>query len=270
LLHVEKSGAGPPLVAIHGFGASLYTWHAVLRALSGRHTVYAVDLKGFGQSPKPNDGQYSVHDQAALIRELMDAQELRDVTLVGHSFGGGVALALAVELERASPGTLASLILLDAAAYPQPLPSFVSILRLPVIGWLSQYLLPIEFQVRFVLKLAYYRDARIPDATVRAYATALGLPGGRRALRATAKQIIPKDIDALSAEYPTIRVPALLIWGRHDEIVPLWVGERLSRALPNARLLVIDDAGHVPHEETPDPVGTALRAFLAQPRGNIA
>jgi pimeloyl-ACP methyl ester carboxylesterase len=261
-LHVEKTGTGPPLVAIHGFGASLYTWHAIRQTLEATHTVHAFDLKGHGLSPKPDDGKYSVHDQAALIADYIKDQGLSNVTLVGHSFGGGVSLALALDLIQHAPGTLGSLVVIDGAAYNQPLPGFIRALRLPILGALSQYLLPISWQVRIVLRLAFFHDERITDDAVAAYGAALRMPGGRRALRETARQILPADIEALAAQYPTIHVPALIIWGREDQIVPLWVGERLSAALPNARLVVFDQVGHVPHEETPDPVRLELEAFL--------
>ena len=261
-LHVEKTGTGPPLVALHGFGASIYTWHAVRSTLEATRTVHAFDLKGHGQSPKPDDGRYSVHDQAALIAAYIKDEGLENITLVGHSFGGGVALALALDLIEHAPGSLGSLVVIDGAAYNQPLPGFIRALRLPLLGALSQYLLPVAWQVRMVLKLAFVHDERITDEAVAAYAAALRMPGGKRALRATAQQILPADIDALSARYPTIRVPALVIWGRQDGIVPLWVGERLGAALPNARLVVLDDVGHAPHEEDPAPVCRALESFL--------
>src|SRR6478736_7392905 len=84
-LHVEIFGSGPPLIALHGFGGNTYTWHAIRNELSAGHTVYAFDLKGFGQSPKPRDGKYSVYDQSRLILDYIARHALRDVTLVGHS-----------------------------------------------------------------------------------------------------------------------------------------------------------------------------------------
>lgn len=261
-IHVEETGEGPPLVALHGFGASTYTWRDVLGVLAQSHHVYAVDLKGSGRAPKPRDGRYAMRDQAALVLELIAERNLTGLTLVGHSFGGGVALVTALELLRFRPGALVSLVLFASPAYRQPLPFFIRALRLPIIGPLAQRILPTSFQVRTVLRLAYHDDSLIPDAAVAAYAAPLDMPGGRHALRATAKQIVPADIDALTAQYPSIDVPTLLIWGRHDRIVPIEVGERLHRAIPGANLLVVENAGHLPHEETPERVRPALREFL--------
>jgi pimeloyl-ACP methyl ester carboxylesterase len=73
---------------------------------------------------------------------------------------------------------------------------------------------------------------------------------------------VPKDIDALSARYRHITVPTLVIWGRHDRVVPLANGERLSRDIKNATLVVLENTGHIPHEETPDAVRKPLADFL--------
>jgi pimeloyl-ACP methyl ester carboxylesterase len=262
-LHVTETGEGPPLVALHGFGASGYTWRHVLSVLEESHRVYAVDLKGSGLSPKPRDGRYSMRDQASLVLDLIAERQLTGLTLMGHSFGGGVALVTALELLRAHSGVLTSLVLFASPAYRQPLPAFIRVLRTPVLGPLAQKILPNALQVRLVLNRAYYDDALVADDAVAAYAKALNLPGGPEALRETARQIVPADIDALAAAYPAIDIPTLLVWGRDDRIVPLEIGERLHRAIPASTLLVIDQAGHVPHEETPERVRPALREFLA-------
>jgi pimeloyl-ACP methyl ester carboxylesterase len=261
-LHCETFGAGPPVVCLHGFGASSYTWREIRDSLAASRTVYTLDLKGFGDSPKPRDGRYTVHDQAALVIECIDHLQLTGLTLVGHSFGGGVALVTALELLRSRPGALASLVLLDAASYRQPIPAFIRVLQVPVIGPLLQHLAPARMQVRTVLRLAYFHDELIPDASVEAYAAPLRAQGGPEALRETARQIIPADIDAICARYPTIGVPTLIIWGAHDEIVPLEFGERLRRAIPHSKLVVVENAGHMPHEETPEPVRRAIEEFL--------
>jgi pimeloyl-ACP methyl ester carboxylesterase len=261
-LHVEVSGAGDPIVLLHGFGASTYTWRDIAPSLAQTHRVYALDLKGFGQSPKPKDGRYAAADQAALVVQFLADRQLKSVTLVGHSFGGGIALAAALELERTKPGVLKSLILISAAAYRQPLPGYVKVLRMPLIGPLLQRVVPATTQVRTVLRLAYYNDDLIPDAAVETYAAALKSDGGRSAARETARTIVPKEVDDISTRYSFIQTPALLIWGRHDEIIPLAMGERLKQAFQNARLVVIENAGHQVQEETPEPVRQAINGFL--------
>jgi len=262
-LHVEVSGAGDPVVLLHGFGASTFTWRDIAPSLAATHRVYAIDLKGFGQSPKPDDGHYTATDQAALVLQFIADRQLKSVTLVGHSFGGGIALAVALELERSKPGVLKSLVLISAAAYRQPLPGFVKVLRAPLIGPLLQRVVPAKTQVKTVLRLSYYDDDLIPEAAVEAYAAALTSPGGRGAMRETARTIVPKEVDDVSTRYAFIQAPTLLIWGRHDAIIPLAIGERLRQAMQHARLVVIEKAGHQVQEEAPEPVRQAIKGFLA-------
>lgn len=261
-LHVEIFGSGPPLVALHGFGGSSYSWHSIRGELSAGHTVYAFDLKGFGKSPKPRDGNYSVYDQSRLILDYIARHHLTNITLLGHSFGGGVALATAVELEERQPGVLSKLLLIDAASYKQDIPWYIDILRVPVIGPISQHIVTSRKQVRTVLSHAYFNKKLITREQIESYVAPVLMPGGKYAIRETAKQIVPKDVDALNARYPHIKVPTLIIWGRHDEVVPLANGQRLAREIPNATLVIIESAGHIPHEEVPDTVRKPLTDFL--------
>jgi pimeloyl-ACP methyl ester carboxylesterase len=131
---------------------------------------------------------------------------------------------------------------------------------------LSVYLTPSALLTRMALETSYFDGSRITDARVRAYAGPLASPGARRALLATAREILPADIDDLTARYPQITVPALIVWGRHDRVVPLTTGERLSRAMPKARLIVFERCGHIPMEECPTETLAAVRAFLESSR----
>lgn len=103
---------------------------------------------------------------------------------------------------------------------------------------------------------------KISFDTVRAYALPLYELGGRHALLQTARSIIPPNLSTLIARYPTIHQPTLLIWCAEDSVVPLWVGRRLSRALPNARLSVLRGCGHVPQEELPATTRSLIGAFV--------
>ncbi|MCD6072102.1 MAG: hydrolase or acyltransferase, alpha/beta fold family [Microvirga sp.] len=82
----------------------------------------------------------------------------------------------------------------------------------------------------------------------------------------TAKRIIPPNLEKLTAKYETLKVPTLLVWGRQDKLVPLSVGRRLHRALPDSRLVVIEESGHLPHEEKPAEVVSAMLSFLEETR----
>jgi pimeloyl-ACP methyl ester carboxylesterase len=264
-LHVETHGTGDPILLVHGFGANIYSWRHLVGPLARHHQVLAVDLKGFGASPKPADAAYSVHDQARLLGDLIVARRLTGATVVGHSLGGGVALATALALARGTPDAIRRLVLIDTIAFDQTLPWFIRVLRTRGLGELAIALVPPALQVRLVLGYAFHDRRLITDDVVAAYAAPMRDPAARRALVATARQLIPPDMEAFTRQYPRIDVPVLLLWGRQDRVVPVALGHRLCAALPHAELRVLEGCGHVPHEEEPAATLDAIERFLAVP-----
>ncbi|MXS85949.1 alpha/beta fold hydrolase [Nitrosomonas sp. HPC101] len=256
-------GAGDPVLLIHGFGASSYSWRYVIEPLAQQYRVITLDLKGFGDSPKPRDDAYSVYEQARLVRNFILENNLKRLHIVGHSYGGGVALVTSIYLSASHPGLQKSLVLIDSMAYPQALPDFIKILATPVLGPLVTYGLPDAFQVKNLLQKVYFDDALIPQDAIDHYATDLGKPGAKYALLATARQILPPDLQQFVKNYARLAVPTLIVWGKEDEIVPLAIGKRLHDTLPNSELVILDAVGHAVQEEKPSLLLPYLLHFLA-------
>ena len=261
-LYYQEEGNGPPLLLIHGFGASTFTWRHVAPELAKTHRVIAVDLKGFGQSDKPFDGRYSVFDQAELLAQLIEDKDLRNLTLVGHSFGGGIALLLALEANRRLEGRISRLVLLDTIAYPQHIPVFFRLLDVPLVSQLGVRMVPPSVQTRVALRIAYLDDSKIDPEEVEIYAAPLKTAAGKHAIIHSARQIMPEGIAELSERYKTIELPTLILWCDHDRIVPLEVGLRLRRTLPNSTLRLVEDCGHMPQEEQPELTLQLIKAFI--------
>lgn len=257
-------GAGDPVLLLHGFGASSYSWRHVVEPLARDHRVITLDLKGFGASPKPRDGRYSVYEQARLVRNYILENGLEELTLVGHSFGGGVALATAIYLHASNPGLIQRLVLVDSVAYAQALPNFVEILATPLVGPLAVALLPEKTQIRMLLEEVYFDDALIPAAAVEHYAGLLDLPDAKYALLVGARQLLPRDLDDFAGRYAGLDIPTLVIWGREDAMIPLAIGERLQAELPDARLVVLEGVGHAAQEERPELILPVLLRFLGR------
>jgi pimeloyl-ACP methyl ester carboxylesterase len=255
------AGAGKPLLLLHGLGAHSYTWRHLRPAIPGDYKPYFIDLKGFGQAKKPDDEQYSPHDQAALVCGLIDTLGPAPVTIVGHSMGGAVALITALRLLDAGKPP-ARLVLIGAVSYP------VAAFRLvsnPVVKLLlpAVALLPAKLLIRAGLKKAFFDDAKITPDMVEAYAAPLAAPGGKAALRKAGTMLFPPDLAALGTRYPEIAAPTLLLWGRQDELIGLGDGQKLEAALPNAALEIVESCGHIPHEERPTEAVPKIAAFLA-------
>lgn len=263
-LYCETYGSGEPILAVHGLGASIYSWRNLRDQLPG-HKLILIDLRGAGKSPKPHDKHYSIHDQANLIYEFIVEHDLKNLTLMGNSYGGAVSLIVAIRLCEQNPGLLSKLILIDSGGYNKLLPWYLKLMRTPVLGWLALHILSPRQSAKTVLKNGYYNHRLITKEQIAAYAEPIGSPGGRYALLQTAKGVIPKDINDIIAKYRTINVPTLILWGLNDRVIPLEIGKMLHEAIPGSRLETINECGHVPQEEKPAETICSISEFLNIP-----
>jgi pimeloyl-ACP methyl ester carboxylesterase len=191
-------------------------------------------------------------------------RDLSNLTIVGNSFGGAVALLLALKLSEEEPKRISKLILIDSAGDKHYLPRYLKVVRSRVGGFVSQ-LIPMRLATKFVLKACYYDRRKITQDQVAAYLAPFHNRGGRHAFLQTAKQCIPPDVDELMLKLKSIGVPTYIIWGREDQVLPLRVGELLQETIPNSTLEVIDECGHIPQEEKPSETVRLLENFLAAP-----
>lgn len=260
-LYKEEHGQGLPILCLHGLGANTFTWRYFVEPLSKHHKLILVDLKGFGRSAKPEDQRYSIHDHADAVYELILKNDWRQLTLIGNSYGGGLALLLALRLEESQTSRLSNLVLIDAGAHKEYLPGYVKLMR-TFMGKAMMFFLPAKRTAKFVLNFAYFDKSKISEEQINAYAAPLGDPGTRAALLETARQCIPSDADELVAKFKNISTPTLILWGRHDKVIPLQVGELLRQALPNCVLEIFEECGHIPQEEQPEKTIASIGKFL--------
>jgi pimeloyl-ACP methyl ester carboxylesterase len=263
-LYVERLGHGDPLILLHGFGASRVTWRHWVPDLARSFTAYLVDMRGFGSALRPVSARYAPDDMADDVRRMILELDLRRVTLVGHSIGGGVALLTTLRLhDQGEAGRVARLISVAGTAYDQKIPYYVEMLRHRHTQLLLQ-LVPTRWLIRKIIRSIVYDVEGVSDELVEHYANPLRPLAAKRAVVAAALQIVPEDLDELIRRYPELDVPTLLLWGRHDPVVPLSVGERLARDLPDARLVVLERCGHMPQEELPEESLAVVRSFLTE------
>jgi pimeloyl-ACP methyl ester carboxylesterase len=267
-LYFECHGSGPPILMLHGFGGNVYTWRHLIQPLAESNKLILIDLKGFGKSPKPKDNLYGLQDQADLIYQFIVDNDLRGLTLVGHSFGGAIALLVSLKLIKEQPDRLSTLVLIDSAAHRQNLPLEIDILRMPIIRSIAFAFLSDKNRVRRMLKKSYSDDKKITQGQVSAYAEPLASDGARHALVETAKKLMPPkpNIDQFTRQLSKITVPTLIVWGRDDEIIRLKLGKKLHEEIPNSEIEIIDQCGHIPHEEKPVETIKILRTFLQRHR----
>lgn len=238
-------------VLVHGFGGSAFTWRDWAPRLGSVAPTYTVDLTGFGDAPKPPDAPYQPESQADTLVALIDEIGATSVTLVGHSMGGGIALFTALKLAASRGVTVDALVLIGAAAYRQRLPPFVALSRRPRLSTALVRAIGARRIINATLRSIVYDPSSVSRDQIEAYARPLESDEGLLAAMASGRNILPANIDEVSSRYRTLDMPVLCLWGDHDRVIPLWVGQRLAEEIPGARLVVLPRCGHVPPEERP-------------------
>jgi pimeloyl-ACP methyl ester carboxylesterase len=255
-VHFVDVGQGPAIVMIHGFAASLETWRGMIPELAKTHRVLALDLKGFGWTDRP-EGDYSPEAQAKIVLALLTQRGVDKASVVAHSWGASVALAMAL----LAPERVKKLALYDAWLYEEQLPTTFHWARASGVGETIFALFYTE-RAEDKMALAFYDKSYVTEELVDSVESALDRPGSTAAALAAVRG---QRYAAVQSRYRFITQPTLLLWGREDTVTPLKYGERLSNELPHARLVVYPRCGHFPMIEAKNPSDAELAAFLAEP-----
>jgi pimeloyl-ACP methyl ester carboxylesterase len=263
MVHYKTLGQGAPyFILLHGFGASLFSWHAVMEPLSQHGTVIAYDRPAFGLTERPvtwtGENPYSSEANVALLLGLMDHFRIDKAILVGNSAGGTVSMQFAL----AYPDRVQALILVDPAVYEGGgSPSWVRILgKTPQMQHLGPlFVRSIQKSGLDLIRTAWHDPAKITQETWDGYTQPLKAHNWDRALW---DFTMASHGAGLTDHLKDFALPILVITGDDDRIVPTANSIRLAGELPGAQLVVIADAGHVPHEEQPSAFMQAVEEFL--------
>ena len=251
------AGAGPPLVMLHGLGATKAEFLPMLPWLAPTHRVIAVDLPGFGDSSKPLGAAYDARWFARSVVALLDELGLERTRLLGHSMGGRVALEVAAK----APDRVERLVAMTpslAWLRERPWAPMLKLVR-PELGLLQPTPRPaVEAFVKRAIPGATSTWVRPAiDEFLRSYTS----PRGRAAFYAAARQIYLEDPEPFWERLRELRIPSLFIWGSMDTLVPAAFERHVRDAVPDARHVLLR-CGHVPQLEQPKRLEAALRSFL--------
>jgi pimeloyl-ACP methyl ester carboxylesterase len=261
-LSTMEAGEGPPVVMLHGLGATKASFLPTVAALSRSHRAIAIDLPGFGDSDKPLSGAYDPAFFARAVVALLDALGYERAHLLGNSMGGRVA----IEVGLSEPGRVAALgLLAPSLAWLRDRP-WAPLLRLvpPQLGAIQP---APRALVQAIVGRAVGDDpspwtAAGVDEFLRSYLT----PAGRAAFYAAARNIYleePHGERGFWTRLPQLSVPSLFVWGRQDTLVPIKFADHVRRVLPGADHLELD-CGHVPQLEAPRQTHAALARLFAK------
>jgi len=263
----------PPALLVHGLGGSSQNWSDLMPLLDGVVASEAIDLPGFGDSPPPDDGDYSITGHARAVIRYLDAQERGPVHLFGNSMGGAIATRVAaVRPDLVRTLTLVSPALpeirVQRSAVPTgllALPGVASLFTRITRGWTA------EERVRGVMALCYGDPGRVsPEAfqhAVEEMERRLRLPYFWDAMARSARGVVNAYTlggqHGLWRQAERVLAPTLLVYGGRDQLVAYRMAQRAARAFRDSRLLSLPDAGHVAMMEYPETVATAFRELMA-------
>jgi pimeloyl-ACP methyl ester carboxylesterase len=259
------AGRGPALLLIHGIGDSSATWSELLPVLARDYTVIAPDLLGHGASDKPR-ADYAVGAYANGMRDLLSILGIERVSIVGHSLGGGIAMQFAYQY----PERCERLVLVSPGGVQRDVHPLLRLAAAPPAG-LALPLLNLKatraavhgaFHLLRRLKTDIGRDA---DDFVRVF-DALPDWSSRQAFLRTVRAAVDwrgQHVTMLDRAYLAADLPTMIVWGRHDGVVPYRHALVAHAALPGSRLETFEDAGHFPHHSDPARFVRILTEFCA-------
>lgn len=252
------------ILFIHGMAGSSDTWRHVMPTMARDHVVVAPDLPGHGRSAK-TPGDYSLGAAANTLRDLLIGLDTGPVTVVGQSLGGGVAMQFAYQ----HPELCERLVLISSGGLGREVNLLLRLLSAPGSEAVLSVAAPWFVRdagnaVRRWLGDRGVRADRI-DEMWRAY-DSLGDGETRKAFLRTLRSVIDLGGQAVCAEdrlYLTSELPTLVIWGDDDRIIPVAHADHAQRAMPAARVEILEGVGHFPQVEAPAKVAELLGGFIA-------
>jgi len=261
-VHLKILGQGKPVfILLHGFGASLFSWHAVMEPLSRYGMVIAYDRPAFGLTERPlawtGVNPYGPEENMSLLLGLMDQFNIQKAILVGNSAGG----TLAMQFTLAHPERVQALVLVDPATEGAGVPTWVRLLGLtPEMRHVGPlFVRSVQNSGLDIIRKAWHDPSRITQATYDGYTKPLKAINWDKALW---DFTMANHDPGLIQQLPDFHLPILVITGDDDRIIPTAGSIKLAGELPGAKLAIIKDAGHVPHEEQPAEFMQAMNAFI--------
>jgi haloalkane dehalogenase len=263
-MHYVDEGRGEPILFVHGTPTWSYEWRHLIRALSATHRCVAPDQIGFGLSDRPRDFDYTPEAHAGNLLAFVRALDLRDITLVVHDFGGPIGLPVALE----ESGRVKRVVLVNTWLWSFEGDKEMEKKAAMAGGALGRFLYRYgNFSLKVLTPYAYGDRKKLTPAIHKQYLDRFPDTWSRGAVLWP----LAKALLGSSAHYRGLwekraalrKVPLLIVWGLKDRAFEPRLLARWREEFPQAQVFELKESGHWPHEEEPEAVIRALRAFLA-------
>ena len=251
-----RSDDSLPIVFIHGTSASLHTWDTLSSLLKTNKKIIRLDLPAFGLTGPNRLNQYDFNFYNQFLDEFLLKLNVTQCIVAGNSLGGSIAWNYAI----ASPDKVKQLILLDASGYPKKDEKGslgFKLAAIPVLNQALKHISPISL-IRKSLEDAFYDKSLVTEKMVQQYHDMLLREGNRAAVLELFQH--PMKTDATKIK--TITQPTLIIWGKEDQLISYKNAALFKQDIRNSQILVLDKVGHIPMEEAPNQVATAILKFI--------
>ncbi|MCV3216577.1 alpha/beta hydrolase [Plectonema radiosum NIES-515] len=252
---------GQPVVLLHGFLSSSYTWRNVWGALAKNYRVYIPDLPGYGKSPSGHP-PYSVDSYAQFLNEFLKTIGVQKATIVGAQMGGSIAAWFASQY----PDMVKDLIIMAAGAMGETKTNMwlYKLIATPILGSLAARFFPLNlFSQRW--RAAHVNKEVATDDVILYYFRNFQRTGylqTRIGLQVRASY--GSQFERFEGVMKYVEMPTLLIWGEDDPLVPLSTAYRFKNFIKNSQLVTISHCGDFPHEEYPDIVASHILEFISR------
>ncbi len=245
-----------PLLLLHGAGSSLHTWDSVVRIIGNKRKIIRLDLPAYGLTGPTPDRQYSIESYTKFILNFLEKLKVTKCDLVGNSLGGYISWS--VTLER--PSMVRKLVIMDAIGYSlekRERPLAFKLARIPVLNKVLTFVTPRSIIEKSVLNL-YADKGRVTKTLVDRYFELTLREGNRQAFIDIASSSTKSELYKM---IPRIIQPTLIIWGSEDKFVPVENANRFKTDIPNSRLEILSNIGHLPMEESPTKTAELILEF---------
>lgn len=237
-IYFQKIGHGKNLILLHGWKQDVSSFWGVVNFLKNGFTVWLIDLPGFGRSDLPKKA-FDTKDYARIIAGFVKTKNIKSPIILGHSFGGKVAIKLA----RYYPKLVDKLILVGSSGIKRD-PGIQNYLIYP-IAKIIHYLMPDIFNIKSQIRKKFYRKIESDYENAGLMKTSL----------------IKTLKEDLTADLTQVKIETLIIWGEKDRAVPLKYGKRMYQLIENSKLVVLENKGHFLHLHDPGKVAYYVKDF---------